>query len=137
MKHVIPLILLLFAILGYAVAEDAFTAISIDDLRANPSLLETHRYVSTGQPDEDLLVQVKSAGYAAVIDLRTAAEDRGMDEPVVVEGAGTNVLLTANCRWEGSNLRQRTGTGCVTSRDRRTCIPTLSLWQSCGRPIGA
>ena len=88
MKHLIPLILLLFETLGYAVAEDAFTAISIDDLRANPSLLETHRYISTGQPDEQLLAQVESAGYVAVIDLRTAVEDRGMDEPTAVEESG-------------------------------------------------
>ena len=88
MKHVIPLILLLSAMYGYAVAEDAFVVISVDDLLADPSLLETHRYISTGQPDEQLLAQVESTGYVAVIDLRTAVEDRGMDEPTAVEAAG-------------------------------------------------
>lgn len=49
--------------------------------------------VSTaGQPDEAGFKVFAEQGYAAVIDLRTAAEDRGMDEPAVVEGLGMDYV---------------------------------------------
>lgn len=43
---------------------------------------------SAGQPDAAAFVALARAGYAAVIDLRTATEDRGLDEPMVVEDLG-------------------------------------------------
>ena len=49
--------------------------------------------VSTaGQPDEAGFKVFAEQGYAAVIDLRTAGEDRGMDEPAVVEGLGMDYV---------------------------------------------
>ena len=41
-----------------------------------------------GQPDVAALKVFADNGYEAVIDLRTATEDRGMDEPTAVEELG-------------------------------------------------
>jgi uncharacterized protein (TIGR01244 family) len=43
---------------------------------------------SAGQPDEAGFRVFAEEGYAAVIDLRTAGEHRGLDEPAVVEALG-------------------------------------------------
>lgn len=44
--------------------------------------------ISAGQPDEAAIKQYAADGFKTVIDLRTAGEDRGMNEPAVVEKAG-------------------------------------------------
>jgi len=43
---------------------------------------------SAGQPDEAGFGVFAKEGYVAVIDLRTAGEDRGLDEPAVVKALG-------------------------------------------------
>lgn len=43
---------------------------------------------SAGQPDEAAFRVFADSGYAAVIDLRTDGEDRGLDEEAVVQGLG-------------------------------------------------
>lgn len=43
---------------------------------------------TSGQPDKASLAVFADSGYVAVIDLRTAGEDRGLDESAVVEGLG-------------------------------------------------
>jgi len=43
---------------------------------------------SAGQPDEAGFKVFADEGYVVVIDLRTAREDRGLDEPAVVEALG-------------------------------------------------
>ena len=43
---------------------------------------------SAGQPDEAGFRVFADSGYVAVIDMRTAGEDRGLDEVPVVEGLG-------------------------------------------------
>ena len=48
---------------------------------------------SAGQPDEAALIVFAEQGYTTVIDLRTAGEDRGIDEPAVVEGLGMEYVL--------------------------------------------
>ena len=49
--------------------------------------------VSTaGQPDEEGFRVFAEMGYAAVIDLRTAGEDRGLDEPAVVDALGMDYI---------------------------------------------
>jgi uncharacterized protein (TIGR01244 family) len=46
-------------------------------------------YVATaGQPEEEHLRRLAEAGYKTVIDLRTLEEDRGLNEPEVVQQAG-------------------------------------------------
>jgi uncharacterized protein (TIGR01244 family) len=47
---------------------------------------------SAGQPDADQFKVFADNGYAAVIDLRTPGESRGLDEPAVVEGLGMDYL---------------------------------------------
>ena len=45
-----------------------------------------------GQPDEDAFKVFADSGYAAIIDLRTDREDRGLDEQVVVESLGMDYV---------------------------------------------
>jgi len=47
---------------------------------------------AAGQPDEAALKVFAERGYTTVIDLRTAGEDRGMDEPAVVESLGMDYV---------------------------------------------
>lgn len=47
---------------------------------------------SAGQPDEAALEVFADAGYATVIDLRGAGEDRGFDEAAVVEDLGLHYV---------------------------------------------
>ena len=47
---------------------------------------------ASGQPDEAALKVFADSGYAAVIDLRTSGESRGLDEPAVVEGLGMDYV---------------------------------------------
>ena len=65
------------------------------DLDAVVELGEVHPVngvTAAGQPDEAGLKVFAESGYAAVIDLRTADEDRGMDEPAVVEDLGMDYV---------------------------------------------
>lgn len=43
---------------------------------------------AAGQPNSAEFKVFAESGYVAVIDLRTAEEERGLDEPAVVEGLG-------------------------------------------------
>lgn len=47
---------------------------------------------SAGQPDEAAFRVFADSGYAAVIDLRTDSEDRGLDEQAVVERLGMDYV---------------------------------------------
>lgn len=47
---------------------------------------------SSGQPDEAALKAFSQNGYTAVIDLRGAAESRGLDEQAVVEKLGMSYV---------------------------------------------
>lgn len=47
---------------------------------------------SAGQPDEAAFGVFAKQGYTTVIDLRTEGEDRGIDEPDVVEGLGMEYI---------------------------------------------
>jgi len=47
---------------------------------------------TAGQPDEASFKVFAEMGYAAVIDLRTAGEDRGLDEPAVVDTLGMDYI---------------------------------------------
>lgn len=76
-----------------SVADENVLAITVADIQANPAVLAEQRYISTGQPDEALLSLAKDAGYVAVIDLRTAAEERGIDEAAAVDALGMSYHL--------------------------------------------
>ncbi len=47
---------------------------------------------AAGQPNQAGLKELADDGYVAVIDLRTAGEDRGLDEHNVVEGLGMDYV---------------------------------------------
>ena len=47
---------------------------------------------SAGQPNEQGFTELAESGYAAVIDLRTAEEDRGLDEQATVESLGMDYI---------------------------------------------
>ena len=59
---------------------------------AHGSVVPSGGMTSSGQPDEAALRVFAGSGYAAVIDLRTAAEDRGIDEKAVVEDLGMSYV---------------------------------------------
>ena len=48
---------------------------------------------SAGQPDQAALAVFSENGYVAIIDMRGAREDRGMDEKAVVESLGMDYVL--------------------------------------------
>lgn len=68
----------------------AFTAAAADSgkavwkFRAEPAAGIT----AAAQPTANGLRELAESGYAAVIDLRTAGEDRGLDEQAIVEDLG-------------------------------------------------
>ena len=47
---------------------------------------------TAGQPDKASFKVFADSGYVAVIDLRTEGEDRGLDEPAVVEALGMDYI---------------------------------------------
>jgi uncharacterized protein (TIGR01244 family) len=47
---------------------------------------------TSGQPDEAALEELADAGFTTIIDLRAPAEDRGIDEPAVVEALGMSYV---------------------------------------------
>ena len=71
---------------------------------ASPAKVDLEQLVSTGkavpvggitpagQPDAAAFQVFADSGYAAVIDLRTAGENRGLDEQVLVEELGMTYL---------------------------------------------
>ncbi len=87
---VLPLMLLSLAVN----AEETSPAmnVSIDDILAAGEVAPVDGITSTGQPDEAALKIFADSGYVAVIDLRTAEEDRGIDEPAAVEAAGMQYI---------------------------------------------
>ena len=62
--------------------------ISNKDILADPAVLHGKHLVSTGQPDKDTLAIAADAGITTIIDLRTAGEDRGIDEEAETVGNG-------------------------------------------------
>jgi len=65
------------------------------DLDAVVELNQVHPVegvTTAGQPDEAGFKVFADNGYAAVIDLRTAGENRGLEEPEVVESLGMDYI---------------------------------------------
>lgn len=82
------LILLLAA--SFAIAGEAPDSVKVDlaDVVEQGQVSPLDGITSAGQPDEAALSVFAENGYVAVIDMRTAGEDRGLDEPAAVEGLG-------------------------------------------------
>jgi len=78
-----------------------FSAVSAEDPKLKADLatvvstgvvIPVDGMTSAGQPDEAAFGIFAEQGYTTVIDLRTAGEDRGMDELKVVEGLGMEYI---------------------------------------------
>ena len=69
-------------------------------------------YLSTGQPDAAVLDNIADAGFVAVVDLRTAEEDRGIDERAEVEARGMSYVSlpvsgSSGITWENADELDR------------------------------
>lgn len=71
---------------------DVVVSVTIDEIRADSSLIAGKDYVSTGQPDAEILAIAKDAGFATVIDMRMPNENRGFDEAAVSESLGLHYV---------------------------------------------
>jgi uncharacterized protein (TIGR01244 family) len=82
-------LILLFAA-SLAIAGEASVSVKVDlgDVVEQGAVSPVDGITSAGQPDEAALSVFAENGYVAVIDMRTAGEERGLDEPAAVEGLG-------------------------------------------------
>ena len=83
--------------LGAVAAETDLGAVTslkvdLDQVVALGTVSSVDGITSAGQPDEAALEVFADAGYATVIDLRGAGEDRGFDEAAVVEDLGLHYV---------------------------------------------
>ena len=70
------------------VADGSPTKVDLRQVLATGDVTPAQGVTPAGQPDAATLKVFAENGYAAVIDLRTAGEDRGLDEQAVVEELG-------------------------------------------------
>jgi uncharacterized protein (TIGR01244 family) len=79
---------------SFADENRAVSVVSIksDDIRADASSLNGKQYVSTGQPDREILSMAKEAGFTTIVDLRGESEDRGMDEAAEIQALGMSYI---------------------------------------------
>ncbi len=66
--------------------------VDLDEVVANGVVHPVDGLTAAGQPDLASFTVFADSGYAAVIDLRTAGEARGLDEPAVVERLGMDYV---------------------------------------------
>jgi uncharacterized protein (TIGR01244 family) len=97
MNKLLPVILAAFLAVSACAGEPKATALSplkvnLDEIVARGVVHPVNGLTAAGQPDEASLKVFADSGYAAVIDLRTAGEERGLDEPAVVEELGMDYV---------------------------------------------
>ena len=89
-------ILLLLAVAGFAACAVEETQeipkVDLGDVVANGYATPVDGVTSAGQPDEAALKVFADSGYTTVIDLRMPGENRGLDEPAVVESLGMSYV---------------------------------------------
>ena len=97
MKRIALLLCLVFA--GPLAVADETDLAAVSSLKVNLDAVVALGQVSpvngittAGQPDEAGFKVFAEKGYVAVIDLRTEGEDRGLDEPSVVEALGMDYI---------------------------------------------
>jgi uncharacterized protein (TIGR01244 family) len=109
MKILKLLPLLMFAFAASAEETPARLNTSIEDIVAAGEAIPVDGMTSTGQPTEEALKIFADSGYVAVIDLRTAEEDRGMDdEPAAVEAAGMSYISLPVAGGDGVTFENST-----------------------------
>lgn len=68
------------------------TSVFADEGRWNYRFEPAPGITAAGQPDEQGLAELAENGFAAVIDLRTEHENRGIDEQAIVEDLGMDYV---------------------------------------------
>ncbi len=91
---------------------------------------------AAGQPDEAALAVFAKNGYVAVLDLRTAGEDRGLDEKAVVEGLGMDYVLFPVDR-DGISFENATALDEANRQPRRADPGALCEFEPCRCFAGA
>ena len=86
------LAIILAAGFSAAAAEDPKLKVDLATVVSTGVVVPVDGMTSAGQPDETAFGIFAEQGYTTVIDLRTAGEDRGMDEAKVVEGLGMEYI---------------------------------------------
>ena len=97
MKRLTLLLCLAFAGVIACADESDLTAVSslkvdLDAVTELGVVKAVDGVTTAGQPDEASFRVFAEMGYAAVIDLRTEGEDRGLDEPAVVDALGMDYI---------------------------------------------
>ena len=88
MLRVAFLSVLLVACAAFAGGSTDSLKVDLDAVVEQGTVSPVDGITSAGQPDEAAFSVFADSGYVAVIDMRTAGEDRGLDEPQVVEELG-------------------------------------------------
>lgn len=89
MNAKVLLIVSFLVLAGVVVAEDQERIhVDIDQVTNSEDIRPVDGLTSSGQPDANEFALFAEAGYVAVVDLRGESEDRGLDEPAVLESIG-------------------------------------------------
>ena len=91
-KQILTLTSLLILACASLAGPEQVVKLTADEIRADANALDDRQYVSTGQPDQEILELARDAGFVAVIDMRTENEDRGLDEAASVDALGMSYL---------------------------------------------
>jgi len=94
-KRILTLILaagLTVPLLAEDMSNQAKLKVDLDTVVSTGEVKPVDGLTSAGQPDAAGFKVFADQGYTTVIDLRTAGEDRGLDEPAVVESLGMDYV---------------------------------------------
>lgn len=94
MKLRLLVVLMMALFCSAACAEETLTTLKADleAVVSSGAVEPVDGITAAGQPNEAALKVFADQGYTTVIDLRTAGEDRGMDEPAVIEALGMDYV---------------------------------------------
>lgn len=87
-----------------ALADQPVTSKSRKEIVGDPTALPGDGLLVSGQPDTEVLDALHDAGFVTVIDMRTAGEDRGIDEMAEVESRGLSYVSLPIAGSDGVNF---------------------------------
>lgn len=88
MRHAVVLLLLALSVAVAGESVESPLKVDLDKVVEQGEVAPVDGITAAGQPDEAAFSVFANSGYVAVIDMRTAGEDRGLDEAPVVEALG-------------------------------------------------
>ena len=88
MRHAVVLLVLILSVATAGEPAESPLKVDLDKVVEQGVVAPVDGITAAGQPDEAAFKVFADSGYVAVIDMRTAGEDRGLDEVPVVEGLG-------------------------------------------------